>query len=130
MAGVMMALSDFRFELASAAYQTLRRSDQWAWTDHARIGREAAQQYTGVKSRTISLNGVIYPQFKGGLKQIEAIRAEADKGTPLLMTDGLGFVLGKWVITDFEHSNSFLMEDGRPRKVTFRISLRKYGDDA
>jgi len=75
------------------------------------------------------LDGVIYPSFKGGLGQIEAMRALADAGKPLQLVDGLGRIWGAWVITEIGDTRTVFADDGQPRKLEFRIKLKAYGED-
>ncbi len=129
MTDVMMALGDFRFSLPTAAYQNLTRTHRWTWAEQQRVGREAALQYTG-KSEAVTLEGVIYPHFKGGLGQVEKMRQQADKAEPLILVDGLGNVWGKYVIEEAEEKQSTHFAQGLARKVDFQLALRRYGEDA
>jgi phage protein U len=130
MTEVMMKLSEYSFSVEAAAYQALRRVHEYRWAAQARFGRKDALQNTGPGSERIELNGIIYPHFKGGLGQINAMRSEADKGEPLILVDGTMKVWGKYVITRIEETQTVLNERGQPRKQTFRLELSAYGDDA
>src|SRR5205085_10895449 len=96
---VMMGLGEFRFGLNTAAYQDLSRSHSWRWPTVERIGAKPATQFVGPGVDAVQMNGVIYPHFGGGLRQIEAMRAEADKGETLNLVDGTGQGWGLYVIT-------------------------------
>ncbi|WP_282094300.1 phage tail protein [Epibacterium ulvae] len=126
---MMMALGAYRFGLQAGAYDELTRSAGYRWEKVNRIGRAPALQYAGPDSETLSLQGVIYPAFKGGLRQVELMRAQAGKGRALMMTDGLGFVWDRWVIEQVEEKKTYLMSDGAPRKIEFSLSLKSYGAD-
>lgn len=125
----MMALGEYRFSIDTAAYQQLQRTTEYRWQSQARVGRLPAQQYVGPGIDNITLNGVIHPYYKGGLKQLDAMRAEAGKGKPLHLTDGLGHPWQQWVITHIEEAQDTLFKDGTPQKITFRIQLTRYGED-
>ena len=43
----------------------------------------------------IDLEGIIYPEFTGGLDLTEQMKRAADKGEPLLLIDGVGGVWGR-----------------------------------
>lgn len=129
MAMTMMALGEFRFALETAAYERLVLSQSWRWPKHDRITRDPALQFVGLDTAEIALEGVIYPSFKGGLGQIERLRAMADEGRPLLLTDGLGRVWGKWAIERIEDARTHFTDDGQPRKIEFRLTLKAYGED-
>lgn len=126
---VMLALGAFRFEIDTLAYQQLAHKQSWRWPEQARITREPALQFMGANAAEITLDGVIYPGFKGGLGQIEAMREMAKAGTPLLLVDGLGRVWGDWVILELGDTRSVLSDDGQPRKIQFDIKLKSYGVD-
>ena len=82
----LMALGDYRFSLETAAYQELTRSTEYRWQSQDRLRHRPAQQYLGPGREEITLNGMIYPSFRGGLGQLDRMRQEAEKGTPLLLT--------------------------------------------
>lgn len=126
---VMMGLGPFRFGMNSANYQTLRRSAAYRWGQLDRIGRMPAQQFLGPGAEDITLAGTIYPHFKGGLRQVELMRAVAGLGQPMMLVDGLGWVFRQWVITSVAETKSVLMADGAPRRIEFTVSLRSYGAD-
>ena len=77
---VMLALGEFRFEIGTAAYQNLERQHTYTWSVQDRLGRVGASQFTGRKPGTITLEGTIYPAFRGGLGQIPTMREAAEKG--------------------------------------------------
>lgn len=129
MARVMMSLGGFTFELETLAHQKLVLSQSWRWAEQARITRDAALQYVGRNPGEIDLDGVIYPTFKGDLADIEQLRQMADEGQPQMLVDGMGRVLGKWVIVEIGDTRSVFIDDGRARKVEFRIKLKYYGED-
>ena len=95
-APVMMQLGAFQFGINTAAYQGLSRSDEWRWPGQERFGQAPALQHTGPGATTITLDGILYPEWRAGLGQLDAMRAEAGKGKPLVLVDGRGQALGMW----------------------------------
>jgi len=126
---VMLALGAYRFSIDTAAHQTLSRTSEYRWQSQDRLGREPAQQFVGAGNQTISLQGVIYPHYKGGLGQIDDLRDEAGQGVPLLLIDGMGWIYDLWVIKSISESQSALITDGRAQKIEFTVELAFYGDD-
>ena len=126
---VMMALGPFRFEVGRSTYQSLVMSQSWRWPEQARIGRDAALQFTGRDPAEIRLQGVLFPGFDGGLRQVEEMRTLADQGKPLQLVDGLGRVWGAWVIVEVADTRSVLMDNGQPRRIEFELKLKAYGED-
>lgn len=129
MAGVMMALGPFNFSLDTAAYQELRRTVEFRWAEHERLGRKPAQQFLGAASETISLSGIIYPHFRGGIDQIEQIEVLGATGKPQLVVDGLGFVWGEYCIKSVEETRRVFFSNGVPRKIEFALRLVEYGGE-
>lgn len=127
---VMLGLGDFRFEIATAAYQSLQMSQSYRWPEQARLNREPALQFVGPDNAAIDLEGVIYPSFKGGLNQIERMHDLAGAGKTMQLVDGLGRIWGAWVIAEICDTRSTFTDDGQPRKIEFRLKLKAYGDDA
>ncbi len=130
MADVMIALGSFVFSINTAAYQTLTHSTRYRWQSQERLLRRPAQQFLGIGEETISLDGVIYPEFfEAGLAQITDMRTLAAQGEALDMIDGYGNVLGVYVIDSIEETQNLIVAHGIPLKQTFRMSLKRYGDD-
>ena len=126
---MMLALGPYRFSLNTGAYQTLKRSSEYRWPSLERIGQEPLLQAIGPGCDRIDLDGVIYPHFRGGLGQINAMRDSASRQEPLMLINGLGEVLGRFVITQIEETQNTFLADGVPRKIEFRLSLERYGED-
>lgn len=129
MSETMMALGGYRFSLTSAAYQELRRSNAYRWQAQERLQRLPAQQFVGPGSETLDLKGTIYPQYRGGMTQLDLMRAQAGRGEPLLLVDGLGFIWGQWVILQVDETQTVMLTNGQPRKLEFQLRLARYGED-
>ena len=125
----MIALGNYRFSMDTAAYDKLRRENEYNWVSVKRLGSTPAQQFLGEGDETITLDGTIYPHFKGGLNQVTVMRSQAGAGEPYLLVDGRGKVWGKYVITRLSEDQSRHMSDGAPRKITFSMTLKRYGGD-
>ncbi|KXF90520.1 phage tail protein [Phaeobacter inhibens] len=126
---VMMALGGFRFGMGGDSYQQFARTAAYRWEKVNRIGRAPALQFTGPDAEELRLEGVIYPHFKGGLRQVEMMRLQAKVAKPMMMVDGLGWVWDRWVITHVEERKSVFLADGAPRKIEFSLTLHAYGQD-
>ena len=126
---VMMALGTFRFGMSGGAHQKLSRSASYRWSKVNRVGRDPALQFAGADTQEITLSGVIYPHFKGGLRQVDLMRLQAGIGAPMMMIDGLGWVFKRWVIISVDETKTLLMADGAPRKIEFSMRLQSYGED-
>jgi phage protein U len=127
---VMLSLGGFQFGISTAAYQDLSRGSEYKWAGQDRFGQTPALQYTGQGADTMSLQGVIYPEWNGGAAQVDNMRAIAGRGEPLLMTSGGGDVLGMWVIEKINEQQGTFAAYGVARKIEFTLELKRYGDAA
>lgn len=128
----MAMLGGFRFGIETAAFQKLQRSSAARWQALNRIGRRPAMQNTGRDADKISLSGVIYPHYKGGLGQMSALRAMLNAGTPVPLVyafDRVGQYCGLWCVTSISEDRTVFFDNGTPRKIEFSIDLQEYGED-
>ena len=126
----LLALGDFRFSVDTAAYRELLRVTEYRWPSQSRLGRRPARQFVGAGDDTVTLRGVIYPHHRGGLGQLDAMRAEAGQGEPLRLVSGDGRVLDRWVVTRVEETQPEHWSDGTPRRQDFALELAFYGADS
>lgn len=122
----MMRIGPYRFSIETAAYQALDRSTQYRWARQQRVGTNDALQFTGLGADTITLSGSIFPYFKGGLGQLNAMRNAASAGTPLPLIDGRGRVLGLWVIESVTEKQATFDQNGVPKRQDFELALARY----
>lgn len=125
MAKTMMKLGAFTFSLDTAAFQQLQRSTAYKWASQPRVGQPDALQFLGEGEDTITLSGVVYPHYWGGLRQVDDMRTQAGKGEPLILVEGTGAVLGKWVIMSVSETKKVFFSDGTPRKINFSMKIKK-----
>ncbi|MGE7815918.1 phage tail protein [Pseudomonas sivasensis] len=119
----------FYFNLDTAAFNELRRQTEFRWASQERLSRRPAQQAVGVGEDKLSLKGVIFPTFKGGLKQLDILRSIGGQLLPLNLTTGYGVVLGTWCLRSMDEEQGALLAGGIPRKQTFSLEFSRYGDD-
>ncbi len=93
------------------------------------MSRSIAQQAVGQGDDKISLKGAIFPGFKGGLGQLQALRSIGRRLQPLSLTTGYGEVLGTWCLTSIDEEQSHLLAGGIPRKQGFSLEFVSYGND-
>ena len=125
----LMRLGEFRFAISTAAYDEITRTAEYRWPRQDRVGRTPSRQFTGPGDDTIELRGTIYPYYRGGLGQVDAMRAEAARGEPLRLVAGTGAVLGLWSILRIRDTGRTFLEGGVPRRIDFDLSLAFYGED-
>ena len=134
---IMMALGGFRFSVNTAAYQAFSRETVYRWESVSRASNRPALQWAGFGDDSITLEGVIYPHYRGGPDQLDRMRALAGlpvhgrdrRPEPLILVDGVGRVWGKWVIVRVGEKQSNHMNTGQPLKQEFTLELKFYGAD-
>jgi len=117
------------FNLDTAAFDELRRTTEFRWASQERLSRRPAQQAVGMGDEKITLKGVIFPGLKGGLKQLDTLRALGAQLQPLTLTTGYGDVLGTWCLKSLDDDQGAFMAGGIPRKQSFNLEFVRYGDD-
>lgn len=126
---IMLQLGGYQFGIQTAAYQELTRTTEWRWPVQELFGRAPVVQFVGPGGDTITLPGVIFPEWRGGAGQLDAMRAEAARGTTLALVDGQGNSLGRWVIERVEERQSVFAAAGVPRRQEFTVGLRRAPDE-
>ncbi len=124
---VLLALGSYRFAVSTGAYQSLKRKTDWRHPSTERIGMMPGSQFIGPGDDKITIDGVIYPHFRGGLRQIDLMRAQAGMGRAMPLITGYGRYFGMYVIESVVETQTVLMSDGAPRKIEFSIELKDPG---
>ncbi len=125
----MMALGTFIFSLPTLVYQELQRSSSWRHASTERIGARAASQFLGPGEETITLGGMLAPEFACDPAELDTLRILADAGQPLALVSGSGIVFGAYVITGLTETGMLFFADGTPRRVEFDLQLRRVPDE-
>ena len=123
----MLALGQFIFGLDTLAYQELQRSTEWRHPTNSRVGASPARQFVGVGEDTITLTGLLVPEFRGNRKSLDQLREMADAGKAYALV-GIGVIFGAWVITRVQETGSIFIAEGRPRRVDFTLELARVDD--
>ncbi|MCR1760396.1 phage tail protein, partial [Pseudomonas aeruginosa] len=128
----------FYFNLNTAAFDALQRNSAYNWSGQVRLGRRPALQSVGMGEESILLKGAVFPLRRQvgnqekvvGLEQLEALRRLAERREPLILSSGYGEVqMGLWCLVRISENQSALLGNGAPRKQTFDLEFKRYGDD-
>ena len=119
----MMDVGGYQFGIETAPYEQIRRTWAWRWPQQDVLGARPFQHYLGAGATELLVSGYITPHFKGGLGQIDAMRAEADRGEPLVVVDSLGNDWGDFVITELVETRRDVGPAGLPLRIEFRLTL-------
>jgi len=129
MAGpTVLALGPFQFEALGFSYQARDRADDTAWAEIEVAGGQNVLQWTGGKSRTETIRGVLFEQF-GGQAALEGLKLAAATGQVLPLVDmgGAPFnVFGLHVVLSVREDLAFIDRNGVPLKNAYQIRLRAY----
>lgn len=126
---MLMSLGLFTFSLATAPFETLKRSTAQRWEAKNRVGRGAAYQWVGPGEDSLTVDGTLMPELTGGPENLDKLREMATEGRSWILTAGTGDVLGRWIILDVQETRSRMLDNGAARKITFSLTLRHYWDD-
>jgi phage protein U len=119
----------YYFNLDTAVFDDLKRTSAFRWASQERLSRQPAQQAIGMGEEKMTLKGVVYPGFKGGLKQPQTLRSIGARLQPMSLVTGYGEALGTWCLTNIEEGQSAFLQGGIPRKQEFTLEFVRYGDD-
>jgi phage protein U len=125
----MMCLGQFIFDLKSAPYQSLAWKFGWRHPASARVGLRPARQYIGPDDETMTLSGVLLPEFAGDPISLNELRQMADEGEAYVLVDGNGGIAGRFVIESIEETRTIFFQDGTARQIDFSLSLARADDD-
>jgi len=125
---MMMALGLYVFGLDTAAYQDFQRQTNWRHPSSNRVGAAPVRQFVGKGEDTITLSGLILPEFSGKRLSLDALRLMADTGKAWPMVEGTGRIYGLWSIESISENNTLFFSDGAPRRIDFSITLQREDD--
>lgn len=126
---VMMRLGEFGFGIDTASFSRIQTSTKAKWASVDRIGINPARQFVGW-DQTKSIQGVVYPFWRGGRGQIPRMREMVKAGRPLLLVDGLGGVHGYWCLEGLTDGEQHFGPGAVAMKWDFTLDLSYYGERA
>lgn len=122
---MMLSLGMFGFSLNTLAYQDFSRRTDWKHGRTPRFGARDAAQFVGPGADTISLRGILLPEFAGDPASLDQLRAMAAGGEAFPLVDGSGRVYGDFIITGIDEGQTIFFADGRPRRIDFTVELSR-----
>lgn len=122
---VQLILGFFVFSLHTLAYQDFQRQLAWRHASTPRVGAPPAHQFLGPDEETITLSGMLLPEFSGSRLSLALLAAMADTGKAWPLIEGTGWIYGHYLITGINTTSTLHFQDGAPRKIEFQLTLRK-----
>lgn len=121
-----MALGSFAFRGLGFAFVGQGRDLATPWAELDVVARFDALQWTGPKSDSFSIRGVIFDEAFGGQASLDGIRAAAIAGVPLMLVTRAGRVHGLHVVFGVREDRDRINATGQARINSYEIALRKY----
>lgn len=119
-------LGFFPFGIDTLAFSELNRNSEWRWASQDVFDARPVLQFVGQGKETLTLPGVIFPEYWGGTTQLEELRDLADEGEPQTLLDGRGNILGDFVITGIQERQTVFAQAGVARRQEFTITLERF----
>ena len=119
----------FYFNLDTAAFNQFKRTKAFNWAGQDRLSRSKAQQAVAMGDDKITLEGAIFPTFRGGLGQLQRLRSIGQQLQPLSLSTGYGEILGNWCLVSVSETQDNLLAGGIPGQQAFTLEFVSYGDD-
>ena len=126
----LLSLGMFVFAIDTLAYDELQRKRAWHFAANGRVGAKDAIQFTGAALETVTLSGSAHIELADGRVSLDKLIEMAAEGEDWPLVDGLGNVLGNFVITAIDERHRHFLTDGQPRQIDFGIDLLESPDIA
>jgi phage protein U len=120
-----MALGGFTFRALGFSFGTQEIELSTPWAEIDVCYRLAALQWTGPKSDSFAIKGVIFEEAFGGLSSLDGIRDAASNGEPLMLVTFSGKVHGRHAVQQVSQERDYIRYDGLARRVSYSIQLRR-----
>lgn len=128
MAGpVTMALGPFLFRAHGFGYTGVGRKMDTTWAELETVGRLNELQWTGPRSETVSITGVLFPIEFGGQTTLEGVKLAARSGLPLMLVSLGGRVFGRHAIQSVSEDRAFHDRLGTPGRNAYTIEVKRMG---
>ena len=126
MAGpVTMALGPYKFQAHGFGLTGLTRKLDTSWAELETVGRLNALQWTGPRTETVTISGVLFPKEFGGDSSLEGIRNAALHGLPKMLVTSGGKVFGLQAIQSIEEDRGFIDRTGQAARIAYTIEMKQ-----
>jgi uncharacterized protein len=126
---IQLILGYFPFSLHTLAYQDFQRQLQWRHASTPRVRARPAHQFLGPDDETITLNGVLLPEFAGTTMSLTLLEALAETGQAWPLIEGTGTIYGSYLITSITTTKTLFFTDGAARRIEFTLTLKRTDGD-
>lgn len=121
-----MALGPYAFQALGFSFRGQSSDLATPWAELETTMRMDSLQWTGPKSSSFSIEGVIFDEAFGGQGSLDGIKGAAEAGRPLMLVTRAGRVHGMHVIFGVREQRDHIRFDGLARRNSYSIELRRY----
>jgi len=125
---MLMSLGQFVFGLDTVPFDTLRRSSAYRHPSNPRVGALPGRQFVGAGDDTITISGVLAPEYAGSTKSLQQLRDMAGGGKAWALVSGAGHVFGAFVIENVNETSTLFTDNGLARRIEFDMQLTRVDD--
>jgi len=119
----LAALGLFVFSAETWPFENTTHRREYRHATSPRVGARDATQFVGPGREQMTISGTLYPLVQGSFTSIDTLNAMAAEGDAYAFVDGLGNVLGTFVIENVDARADYFMDNGVPRRRDFAIDL-------
>lgn len=123
---ILMRLGDHEFAVDPLNYQKLKTSIEGRWAENYTANGNHVDQFLGASAQTATIEGVLFPESYGGLREAEAIKqtVRAGQPVPLFSISGRNFGLVKVLGIDLSHET--IGPEDRVIEASYTIKVSEY----
>lgn len=117
-------IDDYKFDIDGTNFDKLKRSVNFRFSTHQRIGNFDSYQDVGKYEEAIEIDGTLITKSQEQLKAFETMAREKKPRT-MVFADGTGETV---LILSLEKERSSFLKDGLFLKQTYKIALAVVND--
>ncbi len=126
---VIARLGDVEFSVSAGSFESLRRLTRWRIDRPDPIDGMGVPVHRGRFDDSVTLSGVVFPGYVGGLSSVERIRQLGDSAQSALLVDGEGAIYGRWFVEMLEEEQTHHTPTGKPRRIAYMMTLVAVPDE-
>jgi phage protein U len=124
---ILMGYGPYRFEIASFAYEKLKRKHEARIEAQKIIGGRPSLHKMGFEVETISFTSTFFPHHlpgNTGLSQLAGLRSAVGTSMPLVGNRvAFGDMFGRWALKSLEDGHEEIFVDGVGQKIEVSMEL-------
>ncbi len=122
---MLMALGLFIFEQRTTPHQSITENKKERFSTHNNLNSRPTYQHIGTGEDTLSISGVLYPEFTGGRLSLYLLEKMMRTGGEHVLVDFRGVFKGTYIIEGLTETRTHFFVDGQARKIEFTLALKR-----